>query len=105
MPQVVIANALHDGFVVFLTANGTWSGSIADAAVAATPEAADEFLERARDAERANEVIDPYLVEVALDAEIPRPVEYREYIRAFGPSIELPGQDQADTAQRTSKDS
>ena len=91
MPQVVIANALSDGFVVFLTANGEWSGSIADASVAETPETAGELLDRARDAERANEVVDPYLIEVALDTETPQPVEYREYIRAFGPSFELPG--------------
>jgi len=91
MPQVVIANALSDGFVVFLTATGEWSGSIADAAIAAAPDAAEVLLDRARDAERANEVIDPYLVEVALDTDTPRPLEYREYIRAFGPSFELPG--------------
>lgn len=91
MSQVVIANTLSDGFVVFLTATGEWSGRIADAAIVATPESAEALLERAREDERANRVIDPYLIEVSVDADTPRPLVYREYIRAFGPSFALPG--------------
>ncbi len=91
MPQIVIANSLTEGFVVFLTADHAWSGSIADAAVANDDHSAGQLLAAAQEAERANAVIDPYLVEVDLNGAVPRPRVYREYIRAFGPSVALPG--------------
>lgn len=92
MPKVVIANTLADGFVAFLSANGEWSRDIAASTVAHTEAEAEQLLEQATAAARANVVIDPYLIDVELsgDAAMPRPSEYREYIRAFGPSVDIP---------------
>ncbi|NND53898.1 MAG: DUF2849 domain-containing protein [Gammaproteobacteria bacterium] len=90
MPQVVIANSLTDGFVVFLTDQQGWSGDIADAAVADDEDAAGQLLAVAATAEQSNRVIDPYLIEVEIGGKRPRPLEYREYIRAYGPTVDIP---------------
>ena len=93
MPQIVIANSLTEGFVVFLTADHTWSGSVGDAAVADDEAAAAVLLEAGMQAEAANTIVDPYLIDVDTSGDLPSPLEYREYIRAFGPSVPLPGAD------------
>jgi sulfite reductase (NADPH) hemoprotein beta-component len=90
MPQIVIANTLADGFVVFLTDNREWSGNVADAAVVIEETDGERLLEAALLAEKNNVVIDPYLIEVEVNGAGPKPVEYREYIRAFGPTVKLP---------------
>lgn len=90
MPQIVIANSLTDGFVVFLTENHAWSGNVADAALASDDSSAAQLLKAAQQAEQNNVVIDPYLIEVEVNGAGPKPLEYREYIRAYGPSIKLP---------------
>jgi hypothetical protein len=85
MPQQVLtANRLSDGVVVFLDANGRWSEHIAAARLAEKADA--EALTEAGDA-RGDEVVAPYLIDVALEAQGPKPLRYRERIRAFGPSI------------------
>ncbi len=90
MPQIIIANSLADGFVVFLTENLEWSGNVAHAAVASEESKAKQLLEAAQQSAQDNIVIDPYLIEVEMNDAGPEPVEYREYIRAFGPSVKLP---------------
>jgi hypothetical protein len=83
--QVLTANRLLDGVVVFLDANGRWSEHIAEARVA-EEKAGAEALTEAGEA-RGDEVVAPYLIDVALDAQGVQPLRYRERIRAFGPSI------------------
>jgi hypothetical protein len=95
MPKIVIANTLADGFVAFMRADGSWSPDIGHGAQASTDAEAQQLLELAQQAAAANIVIDPYLIEVApadaaADPGRPRPLEYREYIRAFGPSVAIP---------------
>ena len=90
MPKVVIASSLADGFVRFLNESGEWSRDIAESAVAQTDEEADALLASGQSAEAANIVVDPYLIEVELDGTQPKPTEYREYIRAMGPSVPIP---------------
>lgn len=90
MPRIVIANSLANGFVVFLTETHEWSGNIAAAAVADSDAAAEALLAVAREAEQSDRVIDPYLIDVTMTASGPEPKEYREYIRAFGPSVSIP---------------
>lgn len=82
--QVLTANRLSDGAVVFLDADGRWTERIAAARTA--DKAEGEALVAAGEA-TAGEVIAPYLIDVAVEAEGPRPLRYRERIRAFGPSI------------------
>ncbi len=90
MPQIVIANSLADGFVVFLTASNGWSSRVRDAAVAHDDADAEALLRSAKAAAENNVVIDPYLIAVELKGNAPEPTEYREYIRVFGPSVAIP---------------
>jgi hypothetical protein len=90
MLQMIIANTLADGFVVFLTEDNSWTNDIAAGALAETDERAANLLELAKQAEQANLVIDPYLIPVELDDGLRKPTEYREYIRAMGPTVPIP---------------
>jgi len=95
MPKIVIANTLADGFVAFMRTDGSWSNDIGEGAQADSDADAQNLLQRALEAAAANIVVDPYLIEVApasTDTGLgrPRPLEYREYIRAFGPSVAIP---------------
>jgi hypothetical protein len=83
-PRIVSANDLMIGDVVYLTAAGRWTRDLAQAAVATDAEAAEALLARA--AAQQSVVVDPYLAEVALDGDAPRPLHYREAFRARGPS-------------------
>lgn len=82
--QVLTANRLSDGAVVFLDEEGGWTERIAAARI--VEKADGEALVAAGEA-TASEVIAPYLIDVSLEAAGPRPLRYRERIRAFGPSI------------------
>ena len=57
MLQMIIANTLSDGFVVFLTEDGGWTHDIAQGALASTDAEAATLLETAKQAEAANVVI------------------------------------------------
>ena len=91
MLQMIIANTLADGFVVFLTAEHGWTHDIALGAVAETDEEAEALLAAAKQAEADNQVIDPYLIPIEIEDGQRKPTEYREYIRATGPSVPVPG--------------
>ena len=92
-PQIVIANELGSGRVVFLakgSAEGavTWASLIDDAEVAEDAARADEILALAEGEIAArNEVMDAYLIDVAVEAGGLRPTKYREEIRALGPTV------------------
>jgi len=90
MLQMIIANTLADGFVVFLTDDNGWTNDIAAGALAATDEQAEKLLAIAQKAEQSNLVIDPYLIPVELEGDVRKPTEYREYIRATGPTVPIP---------------
>jgi hypothetical protein len=86
---MVTANRLHDGAVVYLDAGRDWCEVIGGGCVAASKQEAEALL---RDADRAvaeRRVVNPYLIEVASDAAGVRPLRYREFIRAQGPSVRL----------------
>jgi len=86
--QVVTANALRSGSVVFRTIRGDWSLDIADAAVAETAEAGETLLAAATQDVAADVVVETYLVDVERLEEGPRPLLLRERIRALrGPTI------------------
>ena len=95
MDQVVIANRLSDGLVVFLAAEpgsqvGVWKLRLDEASVAQDDPRAEALLAiglaEARDEHR---VIDPYLIEVERTASGLRPTRYREVIRCLGPTVRL----------------
>jgi hypothetical protein len=87
MPQIVTANRLIDGEVVFRAADGSWvrdvngAGLIADKAEAEAAEAA-----AMRDFENAI-VVDVAVIDVKHENASIIPVRLRERIRAFGPTI------------------
>ena len=87
MGQVITANRLRDGIVVFFGAGSTWVETIGAACVFDTAEAAEAGLAETRKSEADNLVLDVYAVEVAVRNGAVRPVRLREAIRASGPTI------------------
>jgi len=85
--EIVTANRLVDGAVVYLTAPGGWSEQFADAAVASDETAATALQATADAAARAQLVVGAYRAPVLLEAGRPVPADMKERIRARGPSI------------------
>lgn len=84
-PQMATGNDLLEGDVVYFTSAGEWSRTIGDAALAMSPEAAEDLLARA--SAFPNEVVGVYLVEVRLDDRgRAAPAHFREEFRTRGPS-------------------
>jgi hypothetical protein len=84
--QILTANRLTDGAVVYLTAAGTWTTEIRQSVVAREEKAASALLARGqKDAESAI-VVGPYLIAALAGEEGPRAASLREQIRAAGPS-------------------
>ncbi len=95
--KIVTANRLDDGLVVYLNGAG-WSERIEDARIAGDDAAADGLLAEAEGPGQEIRVVGPYLIEIALEGAEPRPVSYREAIRAQGPTVRLDLGKQADFA-------
>lgn len=92
--QIVTANRLTDGAVVYGTPTGGWSEVIRDGHIASDEDAARALLETAERAVRKQIVIGPYLIDMVTDDGATRPRRVREAIRAAGPSIaNLPGRE------------
>jgi hypothetical protein len=85
--EIVTANRLADGAVVYLTATGGWSERFADAAVAADEAAAVALQATGDAAAKAQLVVAPYRAPVLLEAGRPVPADMKERIRSRGPSI------------------
>ncbi|MGH6735074.1 MAG: DUF2849 domain-containing protein [Methyloceanibacter sp.] len=82
MPNVVTANRLTDGIVVYLAANGEWTEDIARARLAETEEETKALEAEAEVAVRARRVVAAYPMEVALKDGAVDPLSVRERIRA-----------------------
>ncbi len=87
MPQMIIANRLVDGVVVFLAPGDEWSTAIAAGAVIDDEAEAQRLLGVAKQHEARCLVIDPTLIAVKVENGQPKPTEIREAIRAFGPTV------------------
>jgi hypothetical protein len=87
MPQMIIANRLRDGAVVFLASSEGWEPAIAAGAVIESETDATRLMALAKRHEAECQVIDPQLIEVEVEAGSPRPTAIREAIRAFGPTV------------------
>ena len=85
-PQIATANDLLEGDVVYLTADGRWSRAHGEAAVATTPEEAEQLLKRAEADDL--KICSAYLApaEVGEDGR-PRPTHFREIFRTTGPTF------------------
>lgn len=78
IPKVVTGNDLFEGDVVYLAQNEDWTRCLSDAHIWREEAAAEAALARAN--LRQNEVVGPYLADVA------EPLHFREEFRATGPS-------------------
>ena len=78
--QIVTANRLRDGQVVFLTRSGEWTSDIARAAVARDEAAAQRLLAIGTVAAAESRIVEPYLTAVREDGESIVPVSLRERI-------------------------
>ena len=86
VPQVLTANSLREGHVVFLDALAGWSSCLRDALVA-RDEAAVQSLTIVLES-GASAVVEPYLMAVLRQADGSwRPAAMRERRRVQGPSI------------------
>jgi hypothetical protein len=83
MPNVITANRLTDGIVVYLAAEGEWTEDIANARVADGEEETKALEAEAAEAVRERRVVAVYPMEVALkDDGAIDPLSVRERIRA-----------------------
>lgn len=83
--QIVTANDLMEGDVIYMTDNGEWTRRMAEAAVAQTEQQAKALLAEAL--AQPHRLVGAYLTAVDLDdAGKPRPNHFREAFRATGPS-------------------
>lgn len=85
--KAVTANRLSDGLVVFLTASGDWSLSVAEARLLADGPELVEALAYAKAQTVARVVLETYAIDIdVIDGELV-PVRFRERIRAQGPTV------------------
>ena len=87
--QIVTANALLEGDVIYLTATDGWSRALHEAAIFTDPAEAQAAL--ARTSARPAEAVGCYLAPVAPTPHGPEPLHFREKFRRTGPSIHAPG--------------
>ena len=84
--QLLTANRLQDGEVVYLTETGAWSERIQDAATRLDDKDQESLLATGEAAEKSCLVVGPYLMAVAAEGDRLLPLSQRERIRALGPS-------------------
>ena len=87
MPQMIIANRLRDGAVVFLAPDEGWAPAISAGTVIDGDAEAARLMAVAKRHETECQVIDPQLIDVEIEDGKPRPTAIREAIRAFGPTV------------------
>jgi len=86
-PQIVTANRLRDGEVVYMTPSGDWSEDLKDSVVAQSAEEADGLLDKAVTPNQELIVVGPYLAEVEQADGVVVALSQREIIRATGPTV------------------
>jgi len=86
-PQIIIANRLLDGRVVFLTKDSGWSNVAEDAVVAVEETRVVDLVTRAAKSEAANEVISATAIEAELSGGGAYPAHIKFAMQARGPSV------------------
>jgi Protein of unknown function (DUF2849) len=82
MPEVITANRLTDGIVVYLAADGSWIEDLARARVAATEDEIKALESEAARAVAERRVVATYPMAVVVEDGTPAPLSVRERIRA-----------------------
>ena len=96
--QIITANRLNDGIVVFLDPHNRWVEALAQGGVWTDKDSADEALATARKDEARDIVVEPYLIDVVDRNGAVAAKHLREVIRAAGPTIRRDLGKQAETA-------
>ena len=86
MQQVLTANRLGPGEVVYWSAQHGWVPALAEADIF-EEDAGKAALDAAAEWVRRREVVNPYLFEVKVEGRTIKPVKAREIIRAAGPTV------------------
>ncbi len=86
MPQVVSANRLSDGIVVFLATDGRWVEGLRDAALFDAT-SIEQGLAKATADVKGNVVIEVVAFDVVEEGGRRRPAHIRDAIRAAGPTV------------------
>jgi len=86
MPQVLTANRLSVGEVVYWSAAMGWVLHLREAEVLADDKAEDVLKDAGARSVQERQVVNPYLFEVRVNGDAIVPVKKREAIRAAGPS-------------------
>jgi hypothetical protein len=87
MPQVLTANRLSIGQVVYWNGAKGWVSYLRDAEILADERAESVLKKAGARSVQEREVVNPYLFEVKVDGDSIVPVKTREAIRAAGPSV------------------
>ena len=87
MPQVLTANRLIDGEVVYLSPGDAWVVDLDAAAIFSTKAEGETALAKGVHAEENQQVVHAYLFDVVAAAAPLKPVKMREIIRAAGPTV------------------
>ena len=84
LSQIITANALINGDVIYFTRHGTWSPNFDEAEVFDDDAIAQDVLIRA--SAQADQTVGVYLTKVAADNGSYKPAHFREDFRKTGPS-------------------
>jgi len=84
--QVLTANRLQPGEVVYWNTSTGWIPGLTDAQVFSGADA-EAALKAAAEWVRKGEIVAPYLFDVRIEGETIVPVKIREAIRAAGPTV------------------
>lgn len=87
MAQVLTANRLVDGEVVYLAAGDAWVERLPDARLLQSKTEGEAALKVGEAAERDRKVVHAYLFDVVTKDGAVKPVKMREIIRAAGPTV------------------
>lgn len=85
--QVVTANRLREGDVVYLTDTGRWSTHLNESRASSDEGIIEAMLQQAAADVAARRVVAPYAFEVVEIDGILQPLSARELIRAAGPTV------------------
>ena len=97
-PQVVTANDLFEGDVIYLTRDGAWTRAHGEAAVAHDAEEAERLL--ALGAAQRGQIVGAYLADAVAGENGPEPTHFREEFRRTGPSNYAHGKQETQSQPR-----
>jgi hypothetical protein len=87
MPQVVTANRLSDGIVVYLAPGGGWVEFLSEAEIFPGKAAVEAALTLAQASVASNQVVDVFAFDVTVTAKGPEANHIRDRIRSQGPTV------------------